>query len=88
MFIISCFFLTPVNLHKSHYCINDLLSFILSSCYSAEEEDDQVEQRAAVKVEVETQYAQVKTKKRCRHTKPTGGDCLYAKVHKGNLSDC
>lgn len=50
MFIISCFFLTPVNLHKSHYCINDLLSFILSSCYSAEEEDDEVEQRAAVKV--------------------------------------
>lgn len=86
MFIISCFFLTPVNLHKSNYCINDLLSFILSSCYSAEEEDDQVEERAVVKVEV--QYAQVKNKKLCRQMKPTGGDCLYAKVHKGNLSDC
>ncbi|CAI5652016.1 unnamed protein product [Oreochromis niloticus] len=53
-----------------------------------EEEDDQVERRAVAKVEVEVQYAQVKSTKRSRHTKPTGGDCLYAKVHKGDLSDC
>ncbi|XP_039473676.1 hepatocyte cell adhesion molecule-like [Oreochromis aureus] len=53
-----------------------------------EEEDNQVERRAVVKVEVAVQHAQVKTKKRSRHSKPTGGDCLYATVHKGDLSDC
>lgn len=63
-----------------------------STCYSSEEEDDQEEIFADIRVvkrqakqlerRAELEFGKVKYSKRPRQTEPTGNACLYGNVHK------
>lgn len=84
-----------MNFHtKCKYSINYLLIIFKAtpSSYSAEEENDQEEIFADLRVvkqqakqlekRAELEFCRVKYSKRPRQTEPTIDDCLYVNVHK------